>query len=368
MKGGVIMLLSFNITKCGKSHEMHHKPGQDYSCCRKVMDNIGRQWAICAVADGVGSCSNSHYGSKTAAVCAVDYTAEELRKEPVRDDEQALKILQNAYCTALEAVEEKADDMQMPIISFDTTLTVAVFNGIDLYYGHSGDGGIVVLYSDGCYEMITKRQKGEETTSVFPLRAKEYWVFGKSDKRVASLALMTDGVLDAVVDETLNNRVYIPFFRPVLTADADSEADEIVLKDYMERVFSEEKYRERVTDDISFAMILETQAVSELPDIKFDAEAWERETLDLIQKKREFLDYQAKLYAQKQTIMHKTPQNDTYGHTFQKVRSILWNVLESSADLGIQCGGEMNRLQKEKRKKVKDISLGNVSEKKGRKT
>lgn len=357
------MLLSFNITKCGKLHEINQKPGQDYSICRKVTDKMGQQWAVSAVADGVGSCSNSQYGSETAAVSAVDFVTEALQKELYKDDRQALDILKVAYETALEMVEKKADEMQMPFITFDTTLTVAVFNGTDLYYGHSGDGGIVVLYADGCYEMITKRQKGEEAASVFPLRDKECWAFGKAGKRVASLALMTDGVLDAVVDEALNNRVYFPFFRPVLTANADNEADENVLKDYMERVFSEEKYRERVTDDISFAVILETETVAGLPDVKFDVDAWEQETLELIQKKREFLDCQAKLYAQKQA-MYKVPANNSRGHSFQKLGGTIKNVVENTSDLGTQFGKEVNRFQKKRRRKAKDNSLGDVSRKK----
>ena len=359
------MLLSFCITKKGKSHELNHVPCQDFSYCKRIVDKSKHEWIISAVADGVGSCSNSHYGSKTAAVCAVDFLADNLREELIIDDDLVLSVLHKAYQEALDSVEAKADELQMPVITFDTTLTVTVFSEDSMYFGQSGDGGIVVLYEDGSYEMITKRQKGEEASSVFPLRSTDCWVFGKANKRVASLALMTDGVLDAVVsNEALDNRVYFPFFRPVLAAKASEKDDEILLKEYMEKVLSTEEYRERVTDDISYAAALNTDITSKLKEIEFDAEEWEQKTIEFDKRNKQYLNRQAQLYVQehsknnsgmgisekhvrkKDVDLSRQKQQDFVSkqkNESENVMKCFVKLIEGSAEMGIQVGRGVNK-------------------------
>ena len=67
------MLIGFCFSTQGKSHEEKNLPCQDYSTTLHAIDKLGREWAIAAVADGVGSCSNSQYGSETAVLCAANH-------------------------------------------------------------------------------------------------------------------------------------------------------------------------------------------------------------------------------------------------------------------------------------------------------
>ena len=161
-------------------------------------------------------------------------------------------------------------------------MTGAVYVGDTLYFGHIGDDGIVALYSNGKYEMITDRHKGEEANSVFPLREEDTWQFGKCND-VASCVLMTDGVLDFCVDSiAMNNRVFYPFLEPALT---ETEKDEKTQQSEWENYLAGKSedfpdFRKIVTDDISFVVIQNVDQLKEMElPIPFDSKKWEEDTL-----------------------------------------------------------------------------------------
>lgn len=54
-----------------------------------------------------------------------------------------------------------AEDMKIDFSEYNTTLTAAIYNGKNLYYGQCGDGGIIVLTPSGNYDCATevKREK-----------------------------------------------------------------------------------------------------------------------------------------------------------------------------------------------------------------
>lgn len=319
------MLIGLNLSRQGQSHEASGIPCQDSSDTRYLTSKAGAKWVVCAVADGVGSCSNSQYGSETAVSSALSYVTQYFNGNNPSDD-QIMIMMEEAFQYAADCIIDKADEMQMPPLTFDTTLTVALFDGETMYFGHCGDGGIVVLYYDGQYEMITHRHKGEEASSVYPLRFKGEWEFGKSEKKVASAALMTDGVLDnAVSGQILNNRVYFPFFRPMMTAkitfdsseedklDAErNEAMQSLLK-FIENELMSSDYRSRVRDDLSFAMLMDTELVCNLPSIEFDQAKWDEDSENLKKQQMEALEKQAREQQEKYASKGKDagiPQDD----------------------------------------------------------
>ena len=237
---------------------------------------------IGAVADGVGSCAFSEYGSQTAVKAVLDYM--ETHIGTISPDSVLLE-LRNAYQFALDQIEEKADEQYWSLPSLDTTLTTAVYlEDGSLFFGHSGDGGIVALYTDGSYEMITSRQKGEESNSVLPLRTKK-WQFAKARKSVAAFAMMTDGVLDCWVGmELFHNRVFFPFFRPLLAKLRTTDVENQQCKSELNSYLLSAAFRKKVTDDITFASVQNPELAAQLPEISFDEEAWNQETARISEK------------------------------------------------------------------------------------
>ena len=290
------MLTHFAITQRGEKHIEKNSVGQDYSCsCRIYSEALKHDVVIAAVSDGVGSCELSQEGSKCAVESCVQYIIDKLeaaKKHFKCNEFPFIKLLQYAFEYALTQVEELSEKMEMPFMEFDSTLTTAIYDGENLWYGHIGDDGIVVLYSDGTYEMITTRHKGELAHSVMPLRVQESWEFGSSSKTIASFALMTDGVLDYCVDtKAMNSRVYFPFLEPALTTvmknDEQAKAQRNDWVEYFQGSDDyQDKFRTHVTDDISFVIVQNAKLVKKLPEITFDFEQWEADT----QKRKKQID------------------------------------------------------------------------------
>ena len=288
------MLTHFSITQQGKRHIEKNVPCQDFSASKRIyLEQFECEIVIAAVADGVGSCEFSQFGSATAVqsfLNCVEYNIQ--NKIPELSDENVIRLINYSFNYALSQVEKEAEERELPFLEFDSTLTGIVYDGHTLWYGHIGDDGVVVLYSDGDYEMITKRHKGEEAHSLFPLREVDLWQFGKSSKEVASCVLMTDGVLDHCVDvESMGNRVYFPFLEPALTeisyTDEDAEKQRLDWDEYLAGKGSyAENFRDKVTDDISFVVVQNPDLLKVVPAVQFDFDKWDEDTA----KRRKELD------------------------------------------------------------------------------
>lgn len=282
------MIATFSISQQGESHVVSNTVCQDYSVSRTVkLRHKRKMLSISAVADGVGSCQYSHYGSKTAVEEAIQNIEEHLEVTYPQGTDAMIALIRNSFALALKKIEECADAMEMPFPLFDTTLTIAVFDGNRVWYGHIGDSGIVALFKNATYSLITHRHKGEEANSVYPLPNKSLWEFGTIDE-VVSFVLMTDGVLDFCVgNEKLANRIYFPFLKPALTEPLGSQKKvDFAKKDWNEffagKDNPDENFRTVVTDDISFVLVQNVQAVKRLPPIVFDYEAWDKRTREYL--------------------------------------------------------------------------------------
>lgn len=204
------MIKFFGITQAGPN-----KPRNEDSFAVQKLKN-GNFLAV--IADGVGSSKHSDKASHLAVDSVVEFF---VQKKP--DSNNSLQFLLSAFSYAQGKIEElvKAENGQE--IDYDTTLTVAIYNGKKIAFGHSGDGGIIGLKQDGKYVAITKPQKSSDNLSLIPLRAGESkWEFGCSDDELASVILATDGVYDTFFPYLLRGQeteIYIKMAQFFVSSD-----------------------------------------------------------------------------------------------------------------------------------------------------
>lgn len=287
------MIKAFNITQQGERHIQKEVVCQDYSGLERVhLEKVDEDIIVAAVADGVGSCKFSQFGSKKAVESCLKCIKFNMNNLNELSDDKILNIIQHGFHFSLSEISKLAEKEEIPFLEYDTSLCVAVYVKNTVYYGQAGDSGIVVLYNDGQYEMITKRHKGEEANSLYPLRDKIEWEFGKSSKEVASLVLMTDGVLDFCVDsDAMNNRVFFPFLEDALTEkDKEENKQKEEWSEYLAGKSEDfPDIRKDITDDISFVVVQNTEMLKKIPPVIFDEETWKEDSAKRKKEIDEFL-------------------------------------------------------------------------------
>ena len=184
----------------GKSHIARNIVCQDSSLA--VQLKCGLYMGI--VADGVGSARHADIGSKMAVEQLYRYCDSNVRRKQSETEIEA--ILKKGYQTAMRQIEKYVAKEHGKPEEYDTTLSAVIYDGNTVVYGHAGDGGIIARYTDGVTKPVTSRQKGVDGISVRPLRAgSSSWKFGIVKEPVASVLLVTDGMLDSVIQPFLIN-------------------------------------------------------------------------------------------------------------------------------------------------------------------
>lgn len=270
----------------GKSHKGSDTPCQDFSdAC--IVEKDGDAYVIAAVADGVGSCHLSHYGSAAAIKKVMKMCTQGITGFKQLSDDNILALLRASFAAAQEQVEVLADKMQQLPFSFFSTLTVCIYDGKKLHIGHIGDDGVVALFAkDHSMELVTKRHKGEEANSVRPLQSGESaWQFMTVEEPVDGFILATDGVLDSFVKTQLyENMVYAPFatnflFQPVMNQE---DLDELL--NSAVSMLDGEGFRDRVSDDISLIAVGNRKALHRKKAPAFDINKWNAK-IDAVDKR-----------------------------------------------------------------------------------
>lgn len=205
------MIFSYGYSLMGKSHIETNTPCQD----SHFIEELENGWVLAGVADGVGSAKNSKEGSQLAVRSLLEFCKNNFPLEA--DGQGILALIRTGYSHAYKKVLQEAERKDQPLESFDTTLSLAIYNGSRLYYGHSGDGGIIGLDIYGNYKPITKAQKGEDGISVLPLRSgPRIWEISSYEEDLAGVILVTDGILDILcpyllrLDSDRPGGVYVP--------------------------------------------------------------------------------------------------------------------------------------------------------------
>lgn len=240
------MIVDYGFSITGKGHLDRGIICQD---AHKIV-RMKNGWVVAAVADGVGSAKNAQIGSRIAAETAADVCNEFM---PWDYSVIGIKsMIRTAFNYAFKQIIRESEKTGEPIESFDTTLTLVIYDGRRIIYGHSGDGGIIGLTTFGDYVVITKPQKGVDGVSVIPLRAGyTQWVIDAYDDDLAAVLLMTDGMLEMMCPYLLkeqncaNSNVYVSlaaFFADPVGFSVSEEGLEQVKKAVRDFVVSEEGY------------------------------------------------------------------------------------------------------------------------------
>ncbi|MBK5897786.1 protein phosphatase 2C domain-containing protein [Catonella massiliensis] len=211
------MIYTYGITQQGTYHVKHGLICQDAHNIIKCDES----YVIAAVADGLGSEEHSDIASQMAAKISTEYCAENIKDDC--SDEQIMEIIRDSFALAQSRIEKVATDNGHDLDQYDTTLSLAVFRGNALYYGQSGDSGIVTLTAEGLYKKVVEQQRDEEGR-VFPLYfGEDKWVFGKFPEPVVSVFLATDGMLETLFPVYIRNEpvnIYVALARYFMGPDS----------------------------------------------------------------------------------------------------------------------------------------------------
>lgn len=249
------MIYSYGISLPGTYHIKNNIVCQDFYEISKYNKNI----AIAAVADGLGSAEYSDVGSKTAATIAVEHCGQNITEKT--ESAQILDVIRAAFIAAQKAVEKIANENEHAIEKYDTTLTLAVLIRDTLYYGHSGDSGMIALTTQGCYEQVTVQQRDSEGR-VFPLFFTDKWEFAQYGEKVSAVLLATDGMLETFFPIYIKNepvKIHVSlaqFFMDNQTLRIDKLGEEAVKLKITE--FLENIPDTQVNDDKTVVVLINT--------------------------------------------------------------------------------------------------------------
>jgi len=238
------MIHYYAACMAGPYHLDNEIPCQDSFYTKRINDNC----IVAAVCDGLGSESRSDKGSfivshQTVEFCSINY------KSGMKFDD-VKKIMNNAFVYAYKAVLEEAANDGEPSDEYDTTVCLAIYDNGQVYYGQSGDSGMVALMQDGHYIPITEQQRDEDGY-VYPLcSGPEKWVFGEVAGKVTAIMLMTDGVWEQICPRTLKEyevKVNVPLTQKFMDR---TENNQDAIGSLQESVYKYlDNYPRRLLDD-----------------------------------------------------------------------------------------------------------------------
>jgi hypothetical protein len=266
------MIYAYGISLEGTYHIKNKIVCQDAHAIVKC----GKDMVIAAVADGLGSAEHSEVGSRMAADITTAYCKENITQKSTA--ENILEVIKTSFSKAQTAIGKEADAKGHSIEQYDTTLALVVLIGDTVYYGQSGDSGIVALTIEGLYEKVTEQQRDEDNR-VFPLFFEDKWVFGQFDKKVCSVFLATDGMLEPLFPFLIKNepvKIHVKlarFFMDNRSLRIDKDGESAVktrIEDFIKNIPDEQ-----VNDDKTVVVLVNTAIESALqPDEYYQEPDW----------------------------------------------------------------------------------------------
>lgn len=266
------MIHYYGVTQQGAYHIRNNIICQDHHAVKV----LGEHFSVAAVADGLGSELYSDVASKIAAEKSIDYVCQNINEGSSAED--IIKIIKDAFSFCLNKINNKAKEDGNDADQYDTTLALAVYRNGIVYFGNSGDSGIVVMNTDGTFEPITTQQR-DQNGCVFPLYfGEEKWEFGVHEN-AASVFLATDGMYETLFPYLLkgeNISIYTALANYMMSSESlnfSEFSDEDVQKRMEE--FIGGIPGDQVSDDKTVVVMLDQSvSVSRQPDEYYRSPDW----------------------------------------------------------------------------------------------
>lgn len=269
------MIYHYAVSEIGAYHIKNKTVCQDSYSYLKISEHF----AIGVVADGLGSELHSEVASEMACSVSIAYCREKIKEDYSKD--QILQVIKESFHRALDAINQYVNEHKEDVSQYDTTLSLAVYLNGNVYYGHSGDSGIIILNEDGTYEALTIKQQ-DDFGCVYPLCSGEKkWVFGYKNK-VGSVLLATDGLFDIFFPYLLkyapNKSIYVLLAKYFMSNDSlqfgDKTENEVegVVREYIENI-----PESQVNDDKTILLMMDTSIKPKVLEKEYyDAPDWEK--------------------------------------------------------------------------------------------
>lgn len=201
----------------GTSHTQSDLPCQDAHLYRQLPGGI----ALAAVADGLGTATQSQLGARLAVEEVLDALAMQLRRplpSPPMIGEDLKARMAAAFAAARYRLEQTAVDESIPLRDLGTTLLAVACGPRWLLVGHIGDGAVIGYWGDDELKLVSAPQRGEYANVTMPLTMDDalthvyysYW----ADAPVTVL-LMSDGLQNLALDLRAN-APFEGFVRPLV--------------------------------------------------------------------------------------------------------------------------------------------------------
>jgi hypothetical protein len=235
----------FGASVIGPLHVQLAMPCQD-SFAFKTID---KDFAVAAIADGLGSASKADIGANVAVKSAVKSVERAAKATPESVD--ITTLAKDAVIAARRALEKRAETEKCSLRDLACTLLVAITLKDSVAAVHIGDGALVIDTDNGL-QLITGPGESEYTNEVTPLTSQGWEKSLKSTSAVSGvngIALFTDGCQRAGLKKADNG--YTPFegfFRPLFKYAAQIDDFEQANQDIYDLLASD-KLSEHSEDD-----------------------------------------------------------------------------------------------------------------------
>lgn len=216
----------------GGLHAKENLPCQD-AC---LVKNLGKGWGIATLADGAGSCENSHKGAEQCVQLAIQHFAnlihqkEWIEKNFLPYETEWKKLASEQLLLVKQDLQIFAQQNAITLESLSCTLIVVVYSPLGLLLTHIGDGRAGYFNTKAEWHSLMTPFRGEEANQTIFITSEFTENIGIKliKEEIQAFCLLSDGCEKAafecnLYDKEKNiyydpNRPFPKFFNPNILA------------------------------------------------------------------------------------------------------------------------------------------------------